>query len=137
MIPTFLPILQKKRDRFVGIAEHVVHFMTYKMLTNDTKKVIHQSNVRLADDPLTPNLSLDLFDGEKDSSNFVKSVQDVNQDQNMMVIKPEDMIGRTFLANLLDNREQHRARIVKCIDNHHDKLENNHVHINFLCSFNN
>ena len=65
---------REKRGRFVGIAEHVGHSMTYKILTDDTKKVIHQSNVRPADDPLTPNLRLDLFDGEKASSDFVKSV---------------------------------------------------------------
>ena len=48
--------------------------MNYKILTDDTKKAINQSNVRPADDPLPPNLRLDLFDGEKDSSGFVKSV---------------------------------------------------------------
>ena len=77
--------------------------MTYKILTDDTKKVIHRSNVCLADDHLTPNLRLDLFDGEKVSSNFVKSIQDVNQDENMMIIQPEDMIGRTFLGSPLVN----------------------------------
>ena len=65
---------REKRGHFVGIAEHVGHSMTYKIVTDDTKKVIHQSNVCLADDPLTPNLRLDLFDGEKASPNFVKSV---------------------------------------------------------------
>ena len=53
----------------------------------------------------------------------------------MMIVKPEDMIGCTFLTNLLDNGEKHRACIVKYIDNHHDKLENNPEHIKFLCSF--
>ena len=55
----------------------------------------------------------------------------------MMVIQPEDMIGRTFLGIHLDNGEQHRARIVKCIDNHRDKVESNPQRIKFLCSFNN
>ena len=32
---------REKRGRFVGIAEHVGHSMTYKILTDDTKKVIH------------------------------------------------------------------------------------------------
>ena len=34
------------RGHWVGIAEHVGHIMTYKILTDDTHKVIHRSNVR-------------------------------------------------------------------------------------------
>jgi hypothetical protein len=37
--------LREQRGCFVGISEHVGHAMTYMILTNDTKKVIRQSNV--------------------------------------------------------------------------------------------
>ena len=47
---------REKRGRFVGISEHVGHALTYKILTDDTKRVIHRSNVRLADDKDAPNL---------------------------------------------------------------------------------
>ena len=133
----FTSYTREKRGRFVGIAGHVGHSMTYKILTDDTKKVINRSNVRPADDPLTPNQPLDLFDGEKASSDFVKFVWGVNQFQNMMIIQPEDMIGSTFLGSPLDNGERHQARIVKCIDAHRDKVESNPQRIKFLCSFNN
>ncbi len=89
----------EKSGRFVGIAENVGHAMTYKILTDDTHKVICRSNVRHADNPSAPNLRLDLFDGETAETEFIKSVTDVNQDKPMMLMQPEDMIGRTFLLS--------------------------------------
>jgi hypothetical protein len=49
---------------FVGISEHVGHAMTYMILTNDTQKIIHRSNVRTALDPLSPNKQVDPPSGE-------------------------------------------------------------------------
>jgi hypothetical protein len=46
---------RERHGRFVGISEHVGHAMTYMILTDDTQKIIHQSNVRTALDPLSPN----------------------------------------------------------------------------------
>jgi hypothetical protein len=50
--------------RFVGISEHVGHARTYMILANDTKKIIHQSNVQTALDPLSPNKRVDPPSGE-------------------------------------------------------------------------
>jgi hypothetical protein len=50
---------REKRGHFVGISKSVGHAMTFKILTDATLKVIHQSNVRLALDPHTKNLQLD------------------------------------------------------------------------------
>jgi hypothetical protein len=36
---------RERRGQFVGISEHVGHAMTYMILTNDTQKILHQSNV--------------------------------------------------------------------------------------------
>jgi hypothetical protein len=41
----------EKLGRFVGIAENVGHTMTYKVLTDDTHKVICRANLRSAIDP--------------------------------------------------------------------------------------
>jgi len=41
---------KEARGRFVGIAEHVGHAMTFKILTDDTRKVIYRSEVRSAMD---------------------------------------------------------------------------------------
>jgi transposase InsO family protein len=32
--------------RWVGVSENVGHFMTYKILTDDTRRIIHRSNIR-------------------------------------------------------------------------------------------
>ena len=53
------------KGRFVGIAENVGHAMTFKILTDDTQKIIYRSNVRSALDPSAPNLRMDLLDGEE------------------------------------------------------------------------
>ena len=66
----------EKRGRFVGIAEHVGHAMSYKILTDDTHKIICRSNVRPADDPGSQNLCLNLPDGEG-VTEFIKSVKSV------------------------------------------------------------
>jgi hypothetical protein len=58
---------REAKGHFVGISEHVGHAMTFKILTTDTKKVIHRSGVRTALDPTIPNLRAHLFDGETDA----------------------------------------------------------------------
>ena len=40
---------------FVGFADHVGSFMTFKLLTIDTKKIIYRSEVRSAEDPKALN----------------------------------------------------------------------------------
>ena len=70
------------RSRFVGIAEHVGHAMTFKILTDDTSKIISRSNVRSADGPMEYNLCLDPLCGEP--KQIVKSKNDAadnNPDQ--------------------------------------------------------
>jgi hypothetical protein len=47
---------REKRRHFIGISESVGHAMTFKILTDDTLKVIHQSNVRSALNPHAKNL---------------------------------------------------------------------------------
>jgi hypothetical protein len=51
--------LREQRGCFVGINEYVGHAMTYMILTDDTQKIIHRSNVRTALDPLSPNRRVD------------------------------------------------------------------------------
>ena len=44
---------------WVGISENVGNFMTFKVLTDDTLKVIHWLNIHSACDPTAKNLCLD------------------------------------------------------------------------------
>jgi hypothetical protein len=56
--------LREQRGHFVGISEHVGHAMTYMILTNDTQKIVHRSNVRTALDLLSLNKQVDPPSGE-------------------------------------------------------------------------
>jgi hypothetical protein len=134
----------EKRGRFIGISEHCGHAMTYKILTNDTKRIIHRSNVRSASNPSSANLKADLFSGES-YKKCVKSARDdhdanenpVNTEvPNMMLIKPEDLIGRTFLTEPKDDGHRYRARIVEAVDEHLQDVDDNPEHIRFKCSIN-
>jgi hypothetical protein len=50
--------------RWVGVSENVGHFMTYKILTDDTCQIIHRSNIHSAADPNARNLHLDPLNDE-------------------------------------------------------------------------
>ena len=52
------------------------------------------------------------------------------------IIDPEDLIGRTFVMDSQSDGQQSRARIVKLIEDHDYKLENNKDRIKFLLSVN-
>ena len=52
----------KKRGRFVGVAENVGHFMTFRILTKDSSRIIHQANVCTALDNVSRNKTLNNLD---------------------------------------------------------------------------
>ena len=61
---TFPSNSKELRRRWVGVSENVGHFMTSKILTDDTHRIIHRSNIRSAADPNSRNLRLDLLNDE-------------------------------------------------------------------------
>jgi hypothetical protein len=61
---TFPSKSKELRGRWVGVSENVGHFMTYKILTDDTRRIIHRSNIRSAADPHARNLHLDPLNDE-------------------------------------------------------------------------
>jgi hypothetical protein len=95
--------------------------MTYMILTNDTQKLIHQSNVRAALDLLSPDKQVDPPSGEdyqpppfiKLSSKESDEVMDENGElqtrfYQLPLVDTSDLIGRTFLIEQ-DNGQKHRA----------------------------
>ena len=52
------------RGRIVGFSETVGHALTYKVLSDDSQRVLHRSSLRSALDPAHPNLRLPPVDGE-------------------------------------------------------------------------
>ena len=141
------------KGRIVGISEHVGHALTYKILTDDTQKIIYRSLVR----PVSPddvNLRPSTEPGEDSSPppNFIKSRFDsVNasgtdpestidhaippEPEPPPVFNPEDLIGRTFLMDPKSDGQQFRARIVDLLEDHESKLEDNPTRIRFLVKY--
>ena len=87
--------------------------MIFKKITDSTHKIIYRSNIRSAEDHDTPNLRLDLFDGEEYLNKFIESESDNNTYQTIMIMTAADMIRRTFLGQSRYNGERHRENIVK------------------------
>jgi hypothetical protein len=118
------------RGRFVGINEHVGHAMTYMILTDDTQKIIHQSNARTALDPWSPNKQVNPPSGEDYQPPPIIKLRSKESDQVMdengelqtrfyqlPLADASDLIGRTFLTEQ-DDGQKHRVRIVAAIEDH-------------------
>jgi Reverse transcriptase (RNA-dependent DNA polymerase) len=139
----------------VGISEHCGHALTWKILTDDTQKVIYRSLVRpysIAD----PNFRAVMPGGEEDdvigdpidpiiksktpSSSFANhdiTTQAPPSQPPPPVFNPEELIGRTFLMDKQENGEVHRARIVQMIEDHESDVKDNPTMIKFRLSINN
>jgi hypothetical protein len=88
--------------------------MTFKILTDNTLKVIHRSNVRSALNPHAKNLRLDPLEPGDVATPIVKSHHD-SVIPPMPVIDPSELIGHTFLMDKEDG-QRHRAQILNVID---------------------
>ena len=53
------------RRRWVGVAEHVGHAMTYMILTDDTLKVLFQVSIQTTTNAADRNKHIDILDGRK------------------------------------------------------------------------
>jgi hypothetical protein len=99
---------REKHGHFVSISESVGHAMTFKILPDDTLKVIHQSNVRSALNLHAKNLRLDPLEPGNVAMPIVKSRHDSADDGEILppmpVIDPLELIGRTFLMDKEDKQ---------------------------------
>ena len=136
--------------RIVGISEHVGNALTWKILTDDTQRIIYRSQVRPHNEE-DPNVRANLFGGETDpttsdpiiKSRFDDGMRDgevsKQSDQTTLtpIVNPEDLVGRTFLIGDEDDGQKFRARVTRLIEDHQSDLEANPSRIKFVCSVNN
>ena len=140
--PSFPSDSTESLGYMVGIAEHVGHAMTYKLLNPATNKIIFRSEIRSAHSPNDPNQHLAPSDGEKSTpptiiksrSDDFKTIiysSDEESDDPDALVDNKDLIGRTFL--LAPDKEGHvkRAKIVELLDQHDHQTAKNGKHIQF------
>lgn len=133
--------------RFVGFAEDVGHDMTFKILTEDTEKIIYRSRIKLAsvdhnnridhsqeltNNKVNNNIANDngnpilLVRGAGDALNT-----DTGEDRPMAHVSVDDLIGRTYITHPDDNGVQKRLKIVQQIGNLDSGRENSPSMIKF------
>jgi hypothetical protein len=144
----FLRIPRKKQvaTLLVGIAEHVGHAMMFKVLTDNTRKIIYCSNIRLADDSKTHNLYLDPINNDVSllvicsCHNFSHygerhSPPDSDHGLPMPITNSHDLVGHTFLLPQQEDGQCFHAHIVKVLDDYKFDLGTQPEHIRFLPMF--
>ena len=111
--------------RFVGFSEDVGHGMTYIVLTDNTKKLLYRSRVKLAS--ISPNLRI-----QPAPNNTTHSDDNSNDSQRpMAIINFDDMIGRTYLSTPNEDGTRRRMRIIEQIDSHDEAINTNPNMIRF------
>ena len=132
---------RERRGYWVGVAKHVGHAMTYKILTEDTKKIIYRSNIRSALDPKSRNLRLDPLNDDECIKPIIKSRHDSSDHGEdampMPIIDPQDLVGRTFLMPQQEDGQRFQACIVRALENYENELRKEPECIQFICSVNN
>ena len=137
----FPSMSNEKSGRFVGISEHVGHALTFKILTDDTQKIIHRSVVRSATNPETRNLRADPpLDAEPQQhiQSFIDNDENdkETQQQRMPIINPEELVGRALSVTQEDGKTT-RIKIIEAIDEHQSSNDENASTVKFKCSMNN
>jgi hypothetical protein len=152
---TTFPLESKElRGRWVGVSENVGHFMTYKILTDDTCRIIHRSNIHSVADPNARNLRLDPLNDEPPeviwSLRKASPASDHGEDFSLhsmepadesperpstgadtVIVDPQELLGCTFLMDTQEDGQRFRAHIVECISDHESNVRCSDDHVKF------
>jgi hypothetical protein len=91
------------RGRFVGFADNVGHALTFKILTDDTKRIINRSRVRLANTPEN-NSKLDIEAGVAPERIYIKTKWD-DIDEKKVRLPTIDLTVNPFAIDRTDVTE--------------------------------
>jgi hypothetical protein len=105
--------------------------MTYKILTDDTRRIIHRSNIRSVADPNVRNLRLDPLNDEPheiiqslckaspasdhgEDSSLHSSMEPTDENpehlptgDDTVIVDPQELLGRTFLMDTQEDGQMH------------------------------
>ena len=110
--------------------------MTYKILTDDTSKVIYRSSLWPALSTADCNKRVDFLDGEELTPVLKSPDGERGQAKPLPVFDPSDLTGRTFLMKHKGDRELATAKIIKEITDRDSRLADQHECKRFLASIN-
>jgi hypothetical protein len=133
--------------------------MTYKILMDDTCRIIHRSNIHSATDPNARNVRLDPLNDEppevvrslrkaspasdhgEDFS--LHSMEPTNENpespstgDDTVIVDPQELLGRTFLMDTQEDGQRLHARTVECISDHEANICHSDDHVKFRISIN-
>ena len=144
---------REARGRFVGIATTVGHRMTFKVLSDDTQKIMYRSRLRPAK-PDAPNLRIEPPGGEADP--IIKGIKkhpdppwqngefpdgetsepNTADSTEAATFSPDDLVGRSFLLPPRDDGQRFRARIIQSLEDNETDLQDNPTRRKFIASVN-
>jgi hypothetical protein len=145
--------------QWVGVSENVGHFMTYKILMDDTRWIIHRSNIHSAADPNARNLHFDPLndkppeviqslrkaspasDHGEDFSLDSMEPTDENPERpstgdDMVIVNPQELLGCTFLMDTQEDGQRFHVCIVECISDHESNIRLSDDQVKFQISIN-
>jgi len=154
---TFPSKSKESRCCFVGIAEHVGHTMTFKVLADHSQKVLFHSAICSATASGEQNLQVDPLGGEIPSivklshdpvthMPFDPGGQDPDSPPNhkdgtkssqLPMFHPSSLVGCTFLLNPQEDGQWFHAHIVEALEDHDANLHKRAEWFKFHCSINN
>jgi len=108
--------------RFVGFSEDVGHGMTFKILTDDTLRILHRSRIKLAS--IEPNLRVDAGQESSPLDNQARTTTHIRgggdnrnpnsgEDRPMATITFDDLIGRSYLTDPNEDGTRRRLKIIE------------------------
>lgn len=134
--PSFPSDTVKAKGRMVGFGESVVgNALTFKILTDDTQKIICRSCIHPANDSKDPNKHLMPEEENKPVIEVVKSPHGDGTSvppKAMMIIDPDDLIDRTHLAELDDSGQCFHAKIMQKIIDNEEAMDKDPTKVKFL-----
>ena len=121
------------KGRFVGFSHDVGHHFTFKVLTDDTRKIIHRSVLRKAD--TGRNLRIDVDPDDPNMKQFVHSKRPTTDGEQRLPtagkLDPEECIGRSVLMPVQKDGTRPRATVMERVDEHKKNLATNPDYIRY------
>ncbi|HSN23318.1 MAG TPA: reverse transcriptase domain-containing protein, partial [Methylomicrobium sp.] len=114
------------KGRFIGFAWDTGHHFTFKVLTDDTRKIVTRSHL-IRPENRVAGKKITKAPGDPDVEQFVRSNRDPKNPDTVLPtipkLDPEDCIGRTVLMPTQEDGQRHRAKILERVDEYKNELQ--------------